>query len=122
MQNLRGTIQQANESTYNGWIVGHMQTGIAQTNGFEIKLWYYPDFIDYPKKEFLGTECIVIYGGIIILHLEKNGEIAAEELIGKNGDYIILEPGIVKRVEVKEKPAFGVTVRWPSLPGVNKVL
>ena len=122
MKYIRGNIAEANESSFHGWIAGHMQTDIAQTSNLEIKLWYYPDDLEYPRKEFSGTECIVIFGGSIVLYLEKDGVTETIELVGRKGEYVVLEPRTIKRVEVKERPAFGVTVRWPSFLGVNRIV
>ena len=104
-----------------GWAVGHMQSGLGQTTAVEVKLWRYDSQPDYPKKVFRGTEFIVIYGGVLKISLEKDGEAKEIFLNGSNQDYVVLEPGIAKQVFVVTAPAFGVTVRWPSDPNLNEI-
>ena len=117
-----GNIREANATDFHGWIVGHMAPGIAKTGAVEVKLWYYDNGLAYPKKKFLGTECIVIFGGQIAIDLEKDGQKSTVSLIGSHGDYLILGPSITKHVKVIDAPAFGVTVRWPSEADINKVV
>ena len=118
---VRGNILTTNKSSFHGWIVGHMHSGLGHTTDVEVKLWLYPAQPEYPKKIFGGTEVIVIFGGIIVLHLEKSGLCETVELKGASGDYIILGPNIVKYVEVKEAPAHGVCIRWPSTPFTSQI-
>lgn len=117
-----GNMNGANKTDAHGWIVGHMAKGIANTDDVEIKLWRYDTNPEYPKKKFLGTECIVVFSGVITLFLEKDGDELTIDLIGVNRDYVILEPGTIKKVVVKKFPAFGVTVRWPSAPNLNEMV
>ncbi len=122
MKIICGTIDGAHEADLQGWIVGHMQeeNSDARTRDFEIKMWrYLSRILPYDKTMFMGKECISIFGGVIVLHLEKGGVRRVEELVGERMDYIIIEPGVTKRVEVKRVPAFGQIVRWPSVSGMN---
>lgn len=129
---VRGNSKDANASDFmKGWVAGHMHTkegGTPLTGSleFEIKLWHYPGPIDYGKKSFGGTEFVVIYGGVLRFELEQemDGKIEKEVVVihGEHHEYVIFPSGIKKTVVVVEAPAFGVTVRWPSKPGVNKVL
>ena len=119
---IHGTMSEINESDFRGWVVGHMHDGIANTNDLEIKLWHYAENPSYPTKKFSGTEVVIIFEGIIVFHFEKDGVISTEELVGANREYIIIEPEVTKRVVVKDAPASGVAVRWPSGPGVNQVI
>ncbi len=111
-------------SSDRGWIAGHMipKTGLASTPAFEIKAWNYSEAINYGKKTFGGTEFIIIYGGRLRLILSVGKEFEFLELNGWEHEYIIIAPNVVKEVVVVESPAFGVTVRWPSAPGLNQVV
>ena len=119
---IRGTTKEANNSSFmKGWVVGHMHEGIVGTPEFEVKLWHYSGPIDYGVKTFGGTELIVVYGGRQKFIIEDEiGEKATITLC--EGEYLVFPPGIKKEVVVETWPAFGVCVRWPSGPGVNKVL
>lgn len=124
---VRGNSKEANLSELmKGWIVGHMHDGLVGTTEFEIKLWHYDEPFDYGKKSFGGTEFIVIYGGVLLFKIAQNVNEKLRTknitLQGNNHEYIIFPPDIVKTVIIEEAPAFGVTVRWPSGPDVNKVL
>ena len=124
---VRGSSQEANVSSLmKGWVVGHMHEGLTHTREFEIKHWHYDRPFEYGKKRFDGTEFIVIYGGILRFEtewkVEHGTETAIHILKGNHKEYIIFPPGITKTVIVVEAPAFGVTVRWPSAPGVNQVV
>jgi len=85
-------------------------------------MWDYSKPFDYGKKSFSGTEFICISGGSLRLELEHAGEIQTVILKARTLDYVVIPPGVVKRVIVHEAPAYGVTVRWPSFNAVNKVL
>lgn len=130
---VRGDSRKANTSDFmRGWVAGHMHTKeggtlLTGSHEFEIKLWHYDGPINYGKKSFGGTEFIVIYGGTLRFELDQKVvdfgmETKIVTLLGLNHEYITFPPGITKEVVVVEAPAFGVTVRWPSGPGVNKVL
>lgn len=122
-QVIHGTAAEANESKTNGWVVGHfMPPGLVQSDEFEIKLWHYDGNSDYPMKEFGGTEFIIIYGGVLRIYILTNGMSRNVYLRGDGHEYVVLPPGTTKQVFVMKAPAFGVTVRWPSGPGVSKVL
>jgi hypothetical protein len=118
----RGIEQSANDSNTNGWIVGHMQAGLGKTSSCEVKLWRYDATLDYPKKTFSGPELIVVYGGVIRLELEKDGLVDYVVISGDDHGYVLIEPDTIKKVVVVQAPAFGVTVRWPSVPGASKVI
>lgn len=63
---LLGTASEANGSSTKGWVVGHfMPDGLGRQSGLEVKLWHYNRDLDYPPKEFDGTEFIVVYGGTL---------------------------------------------------------
>jgi len=115
-----GTVQGVNDSPYDrGWAVGHMHEGLRGTTDLEVKLWDYKDPIDYPKKNFGGTELIVVYGGAIRLLLEKDDQ--ARTVVVPTGSWVLLEPNITRVVEIVEIPAYGITVRWPSGASLNRV-
>lgn len=124
MQIETGTARGAQMSATHGWIIGHFVSGIGKTSDFEVKLWEYDAVdIEYPLKIFHGTECIVVYKGILRLVLEQDGR--QKDILlsgGDTQDYIILGPRIVKRVIPVSVPVFGFTVRWPSEPERNQVL
>ncbi len=107
-----------------GWVAGHMipERCLTGTSALEIKLWNYPEAINYGKKAFGGTEFVVIYGGKIRFWLGKDGQREFVDLDGEKHEYIAIAPGVIKEVEVLEFPAFGVTIRWPSAPGINQVI
>lgn len=119
---ILGTSDSVNQSSTKGWAAGHMQTGIAESSDFEIKLWDYPQPFEYGKKLFVGTEFITVSGGALRLELELDGETESVILKGATRDYVIIPPGVTKKVIVHEAPAWGVTVRWPSGNGVNRTL
>ena len=121
MEVKTGRVGESVVSATHGWVVGHMQSGLGQTTAVEVKLWRYDSQPDYPRKAFHGTEFIVIYGGVLRISLEKDGECQDIILRGENQDYVVLGPGITKQVFVFKAPAFGVTVRWPSDPNLNQV-
>ena len=108
-----------------GWVVGHMQHGPAYTPHFEIKIWHYDSQPNYGWKRFMGTEFIIVEGGMLTveLEIEDGDDVPAGkkfELKGSTREYIIISPpNCKKRVLVTEAPAYGVTVRWPSAPGMN---
>ncbi len=120
---VRGTAAEANASLQKGWVVGHfMPPGVSQSDDFEVKLWHYDENPDYPFKEFDGTELIIIYGGMLEIEIEESEVFTQVVLDGTDHEYVILAPGTKKQVRVLQAPAFGVTVRWPSSDGRNKVL
>ncbi len=124
MDIIRGNAYEANaSSSMRGWAVEYMHEGLAGSTKLEIKVWRYDEPFDYGRKSFGGTEFIVIYGGKLRFELEtEEGGQTSLTLDSKGNEYIILPPGHTKKVIVEEAPAFGVTVRWPSGPGVNKVM
>ncbi|MEK7536904.1 MAG: hypothetical protein AAB584_00450 [Patescibacteria group bacterium] len=123
MEIITGNAQQINSSCTNGWAVGHMQEGLAHSADLEIKLWHYDKPFDYDQKTFAGVEFITIYGGVLRFELElPNGEKLEITLRGDRHEFIILPPGTKKRVIVKEVPAFGDTIRWPSHPDASQVI
>lgn len=117
-----GNSDSINGSATKGWAVGHMQDGLTKSSDFEIKIWDYPEPFDYGKKSFAGTEFISISAGALKFELEQDGKTKTVILRASSRDYIVIPPNVVKQVIVYEAPAFGVTVRWPSVPGVNRVL
>jgi hypothetical protein len=126
---IRGNSQKANLDRFmKGWVVGHMHGDeVNGTPEIEVKLWHYEGPIDYGKKQFGGTELVVVYGGRLTFNTETvvDGKVTAETFtVGSKDEheYIIFPPGTTKEVVVENAPAFGVTVRWPSGPGVNQVL
>lgn len=125
MRIVTGTKYSANTGSTKGWAMGHMFPcgHLGYSTEFEVKLWQYDSQPDYPPKRFNGVEFIAIFAGRIKLLCEKDGDKREVVLVGGNRvDYCILEPGITKTVVLFEgEPAWGVTVRSPSDPGVNKV-
>jgi|SRR5579884_2992657 len=119
---VRGTADDALRSVYQGWIVGHFFHGLSYSRDLEIKLWHYDANPDYPQKEFAGTELIIVEQGILHIEAVIGGTSHAVDLSGKNRDYVIFPPGTIKQVAVAEAPACGITVRWPSALGANKVV
>lgn len=123
---IHGNEREANasNSSKRGWVVGHMhQEDLAGTKDLEIKLWRYDGPINYGRKSFNGTEFIVIYGGKLRFDIEdETGAQTSLTLCGEENEYVIFPPGLKKVVVVESAPAHGVTVRWPSLPGINKVV
>ncbi len=121
----RGTAQGVLDDSYlKGWVIGHMvqEGGLGRTNDFEIKLWRYDRPIpEYGKKMFGGEgEFIIVEGGVLQLKLEKEGAGQIVTLRGDRRDFIILGEGILKETMPFEMPTWGVTVRWPSQKSINK--
>lgn len=121
-----GDAAQALGSRTRGWIIGHMQHGLTHSPHFEIKAWRYDRQPDYGQKVFLGVEFIIVEGGVLTIELVKcdSDDVPAErkfELNGSTRQYIIIPPNYKKVVWVTEAPAYGLTVRWPSAPGMNVV-
>ena len=119
---IRGKASQTHAT--NGWIIGHfMPEGLSHRTDFEVKLWDYTKDLVYPPKVFGGTELIVVYGGTLhIAATFPDGSDTVYVLDGNEHDYLILPPNVTKRVSVLTERVFGVTVRWPSGEGINKVL
>ena len=123
-----GNAAEVAASSTKGWVTGHfMPEGLGQTGDFEIKFWRYDEQPDYGLKIFAGTEFVIVEKGVLTLKLEVpdgDGTFMPRtiELRGLTRDYVILPPGCRKEVIVTEAPSWGVTVRWPSSPGTNKVL
>lgn len=119
---VRGTAAQA-RSERNGWVVGHFapENHLGHTGAFEIKLWQYGEPFGYPLKEFRGTEFIVVYGGVLNVHVESDGVEQTIVLNGAKHEYIILPPGLKRRVSCSAFPCYGTTVRWPSQPN-NQII
>lgn len=119
-----GNAVEAAASQTNGWVVGHfIPEGLGHTNDFEIKIWHYDSQPNYPPKILGGTEFIIVEKGTLVLELEipdgQGGFIPRRiELKSSIRDYIIIPPGCKKRVVVAEAPSLGITVRWPSAPGI----
>ena len=127
-QLIVGNAAEAAASKTKGWVTGHfIPEGLGHTGDFEIKLWHYDAQPDYGIKVFGGTEFIIVEKGVLTLKLEVpdgDGTFIPRtiELRGLTQDYVILPPGCKKEVIVAEAPSWGVTVRWPSVPGTNKVI
>ena len=130
-QIVAGDAASAKASKNRGWIVGHfMPDGtLAHNTEMEIKLWHYDEDPNYGLKVFTGTEFIVVEKGTLLIELEIPSVIAGElphkhgiTLRGASREWAIIPPNCTKRAIVIQAPAWGVTVRWPSAPGVNKVL
>ena len=123
-----GNAAEALASSASGWVIGHfMKEAITHNEEFEIKIWHYDSQPDYGKKEFKGTEFIIVEKGGLRLELEipdGQGVFSSRhvELKASTRDYIVIPPNCRKRVVVTEAPAYGITVRWPSGPGVNVVI
>ena len=107
-----------------GWLIGHMipEGGKGRTNDVEVKFWNFETPFPYGKKNLTGTECDIIFEGALRFTFEKEGRRETVEIDGDKKEYIIIEPNLVKSVELMKAPARGVTVRWPSLPGGNQVI
>jgi len=126
---VTGNAAQVVTSSTNGWVVGYfMPPGIAQSSNFEIKIWHYDEQPDYGQKTFHGTEFIIVEGGTLVFLLDVpdgHGNFIldqAVELQGSAREWVILPPGCKKQVRVLKAPAYGITVRWPSAPGMNAVV
>lgn len=123
-----GNAVQAIASSTKGWVVGHfMPPGIAWSCDFEIKIWHYDNQPDYGQKLFGGTEFIIVEAGTLKLELEipdgRGGFIHnSVDLKGSARDWVIIPSNCKKRVFVTEAPSYGITVRWPSVPGMNVVV
>lgn len=120
---IRGTASECNTSATKGWIVGHFGEDLQKSDGFEIKSWHYDSEPDYPAKQFNGTEFIIVYGGTLRINASVDGKDFTDYVLsGEAQDYIIFPPGTIKTVHVPVTPSFGITVRWPSVPGGNIIL
>lgn len=118
---ILGNSDSINQSSTNGWTVGHMQNDIAKSSDVEIKMWNYPEPFDYGRKSFAGTEFISIDKGVLRLEIEHPSGIRTVILNGRTRDYIVISPNAIKQVFFVE-PASGITVRWPSTPGLSRIL
>ena len=122
---VTGNAAQALGSKTGGWVVGYFaEQKLTHSPHFEIKIWHYDSQPDYGQKVFRGTEFIIVEGGVLTLELESdNGDddsiVQKFELKGSARQYIIIPPNCKKRVWVTEAPTYGITVRWPSTPGMN---
>lgn len=107
------------EDGYNQWVVGHFigQERHLVSRVVELKHWSYTGSMRYPPKRFMGkSEIITVEKGALRFNFDEIGS-----LIVSAGEYIILTRGVEKVVEVRNAPARGLTLRWPSVPDINQV-
>lgn len=116
-----GTVSEAIKSDRQGWIIGHFmpKSSMAHTHELEVRVWDYPPNFNYGVKAFHGEELIIVYVGHLRITLGEKRSTTVHEVPA--GEYIIVPPGVKKNVLPLQYSA-GVTVRWPSLPGSNKVI
>jgi hypothetical protein len=120
---VTGTALDALNSETKGWIVGHfMPEGTsAHSAEVEVKMWSYDQQPEYGKKEFKGTELIIVEQGTLRIDLTptKAGlPFTTRILYGRRRDHIIIPPGYIKKITV-DGPTHGTCIRWPSIDGNN---
>ena len=126
-QIIRGNARNANASQSKGWVVGHfISKGLCSSGGLEIKIWHYDGPIEYGVKTFKGTEFFIVERGALRVELDipdGDGSFTSTQVVlkGNTRDYIVIPPNCKKRIVVLDAPSFGVTVRWPSAPGINQL-
>ncbi len=128
---ITGDAATSNASATKGWFVGHFmpKETLAHSKEMEIKTWHYDEDPNYGWKIFYGTEFIIVEKGVLRIGVEIPSEVRGADptqlfitLDGEKREWVIIPPGYTKNVAVKEAPTWGVTVRWPSAPGVNEVV
>ena len=110
----------ANEGNHRGWIVGtFMEELPRKTEALEIRYWDFKVGEDtkHPTKMSGTIECTFILKG------KTRAFIGSEEVILKEGDYVVIEPGTPNNliVEILED-TIGLTIKAPSDPSAKTVL
>jgi hypothetical protein len=120
---IAGTAADVLDSPRKGWVVGNFMDGLAKTENVEVKLWRYDSPFEYGVKIFHGPEFIAVFGGDLRIHIVgDDGQEQEWQIIGARPEFILIPPGLKRRVTCAAYPTFGVTVRWPSRPDAQTIV